>query len=263
MSSVVQWLDQFWREDSHSASTAPPPGQRAGAVQQVDDVAPQEVEVSGVWGRVVAEGVSQTAFLQKNRAEAWRQTNRCAFNELFMKSYGASGLVIPPADVGGTLFLGESRGGLRGGTPASCFCMGWGKGYVPAGKAGEGTREGLWGRSLSQRRCCEFCRSPPTGWGSRTTLPRCSTDRPLPALWNAPPCHRSCKIKRCENREGYEGRYARSFLLQHQRKRESCVFLHSSRSFLCSGVRADATSTSTSARVGISKIIPGGHRSYV
>lgn len=68
MSSVVQWLDQFWREDSHSASTAPPPGQRAGAVQQVDDVAPQEVEVSGVWGRVVAEGVSQTTFLQKKQS---------------------------------------------------------------------------------------------------------------------------------------------------------------------------------------------------
>ena len=253
MSSVVQRLDQFWREDSHSASAAPPPGQRARAVQQVDDVAPQEVEVSGVWGGVVAEGMSQAAFLQKNRAEAWHQTNRCAFNELFVKSCGASGLVIPPADEGRTPSLGESRGGLRGGTPGSCFCKGWDKGYVPAGRAGEGTREGLWGRSLSPPRCCEFCRSPPTGWGSRTTLPRCSTDRPPPALWNAPPCRRSCKSKRCENSDGYEGRYARSFLLQHQREHESCVFLHSSCSFLCSGARADA------AR----KIIPGGHKSYV
>lgn len=50
------------------------------------------------------------------------------------------------ADAGKTLFLGErgeSKGGLRGGTPESCFYKGWDKGYVLAGTADEGMREGL------------------------------------------------------------------------------------------------------------------------
>lgn len=69
MASVVQRLDAFWREDSHSASTAPPPAQRARAVQQVDDVTAAEVQMGILRGRVVAEGVSQTSSLRGDRAE--------------------------------------------------------------------------------------------------------------------------------------------------------------------------------------------------
>lgn len=67
--SVVQRLHVFWRKDPYAASTAPSPGQRARAVQQVDDVTTQEVEVGGLRGSVVAEGVSQTRFLHKDRAQ--------------------------------------------------------------------------------------------------------------------------------------------------------------------------------------------------
>lgn len=78
MVSVVQRLDVFWRKDSHSAPTAPPPGQRARAVQQVDDVTTQEVEVGGVRGGVVTEGVGQARFLHKDTRQAdIRQTAVC------------------------------------------------------------------------------------------------------------------------------------------------------------------------------------------
>lgn len=59
--SVEQRLDTLWGEDSHPASAAAPPGQSAGAVQQVDDVTAQEVEPGALRGGVVAEGVSQAA----------------------------------------------------------------------------------------------------------------------------------------------------------------------------------------------------------
>lgn len=68
MLSVVQRLDVFWWEDPDPASTAPPPAQGARAVQQVDDVSAHEVEVGALRGGVVAEGVSQTRLLHKNRA---------------------------------------------------------------------------------------------------------------------------------------------------------------------------------------------------
>lgn len=65
--SVVERLHVLWWEDSHSASTAPPPAQRAGAVEQVDDVAAAKVEVGFLCGQVVAEGVSQAGPLQGGR----------------------------------------------------------------------------------------------------------------------------------------------------------------------------------------------------
>lgn len=65
--SVVERLHVLRREDPHSASAAPPPAQRAGAVQQVDDVAAAEVEVGLLRGHVVAEGVSQAGPLQGGR----------------------------------------------------------------------------------------------------------------------------------------------------------------------------------------------------
>lgn len=61
--SAVKRLDARRRKDPHPASTAAPPAQGAGAVQQVDDVSAQEVQVGGVRGGVVTEGVSQAAFL--------------------------------------------------------------------------------------------------------------------------------------------------------------------------------------------------------
>lgn len=65
--SVVERLHILWWEDAHSASTAPPPAQRAGAVKQVDDVAAAKVEVGLLCGHVVAEGVSQTGPLRGGR----------------------------------------------------------------------------------------------------------------------------------------------------------------------------------------------------
>lgn len=62
---MVQRLDIFRWEDPHSASTAPSPGQRTRAVEQIDDVAPLEVEVGSLGGGVVTEGMSQTGFLHK------------------------------------------------------------------------------------------------------------------------------------------------------------------------------------------------------
>lgn len=63
MVSVVKRLDARRRKDPHSTATAPPPAQGARAVQQVDDVPAQEVQVGGVRGGVVTEGVSQVGFL--------------------------------------------------------------------------------------------------------------------------------------------------------------------------------------------------------
>lgn len=63
MVSVVKRLDARRREDPHPTSAATPPAQGAWAVQQVDDVPTQEVQVGGVRGGVVTEGVSQAGFL--------------------------------------------------------------------------------------------------------------------------------------------------------------------------------------------------------
>lgn len=63
MASVVKRLDARRRKDPHPTSTAPPPAQGAGAVQQVDDVPAQEVQVGRVRRGVVTEGVSQVGFL--------------------------------------------------------------------------------------------------------------------------------------------------------------------------------------------------------
>ncbi|CAB1436269.1 unnamed protein product [Pleuronectes platessa] len=67
--SVVQQLDVLRWKDADSASAASRPGRRAGALQQVNDVATQEVEVPGLTGGVVTEGVSHTRFLDKDGAE--------------------------------------------------------------------------------------------------------------------------------------------------------------------------------------------------
>lgn len=74
--SVVQQLDVFWRKYSYSTSTAPSPGQWARAVQQVDDITAQEVEVGGLRGSIVTEGMSQTRFLHKDRAKPCHQTEQ-------------------------------------------------------------------------------------------------------------------------------------------------------------------------------------------
>lgn len=203
--SVVQRLDVFRWENSHTATTAPSPTTRARAVQQVYDVTTAEVEVGCLWGSVVTKGVSETSFLDGGRAETWHQTKWFVSQRKHKTFAGTSWFVIPPqlpqADVWSTLLpdergeRGESRGGLRGGTPESSFYKGWGKGCVQAAAAGAGVREDLSGRPLSPRRCCEFCKSLPTGWGSKMTHPRCSTARHLPTPGNAPPCLRSCKIR--------------------------------------------------------------------
>lgn len=69
MASVVQRLHVFRWKDPHPASAATPPAQGARAVQQVDDITAQEVEVGGVRGGVVAEGVSQPRLLHKDGAK--------------------------------------------------------------------------------------------------------------------------------------------------------------------------------------------------
>ena len=63
MASLVKRPDARRRKDPHPTPTAPPPAQGARAVQQVDDVTAQEVQMGGVRGGVVAEGVSQAGFL--------------------------------------------------------------------------------------------------------------------------------------------------------------------------------------------------------
>lgn len=76
MVSVVQRLDVVWRKDSDSSMTAPSPAQRTGAVQQVDDVTTQEVEVGGLsWG-VVTEGVSQARFPRNWFLQTWGGLSR-------------------------------------------------------------------------------------------------------------------------------------------------------------------------------------------
>lgn len=67
--SVVQWPDTFRWKDPDSATAAAPPAQAARAVQKVDDVTAQEVEVSGVRRGVVTEGMSQTRLLPKDRGK--------------------------------------------------------------------------------------------------------------------------------------------------------------------------------------------------
>lgn len=66
MASVVQRLDVFWGEDAHAASAPSSPGHGTGAVQQIDDVALQKVEVRGLGRGVVTERVSQAAFLHQD-----------------------------------------------------------------------------------------------------------------------------------------------------------------------------------------------------
>lgn len=203
--SVVQRLDAFRWENPYSATTAPSPTTRAWAVQQVDDVTTPEVEVGCLWGSVVTEGVSETSFLHGDRAETWHQTKWFVSQKEHKVFIRTSWFVIPQqlpqADVWSTLLSGErgergeSTGGLRGGILESSFYKGWGKGYVQAAAAGVGVREDLSGRPLSPWRCCEFCKSLPTGWGSKMSHPRCSTARHLPTPGNAPPCLRSCKIR--------------------------------------------------------------------
>lgn len=70
MVSVVKRLDACRREDPHPTSAAPPPAQGARAVQQVDDVPAQEVQVGGVRGGVVTEGLSQPGFLHTEGRES-------------------------------------------------------------------------------------------------------------------------------------------------------------------------------------------------
>lgn len=65
--SVVKHLDVFRWKDSHSAAAAPSPAQRIGAVQQVDDVTAQEVEMGGFRRSVVTQCVSQARFLHRDR----------------------------------------------------------------------------------------------------------------------------------------------------------------------------------------------------
>lgn len=145
---------------------------------------------------------------------------------------------LPQADVWSALLSGEwgeSTGGLRGGTLESSFYKGWGKGYVQAAAA-VGVREGLSGRPLSPWQCCEFCKSLPTGWGSKMTHPRCSTARHLPTPGNAPPCLRSCKIRvRGEGVDGGQLLYAPAWV-----RRDESAVLHSSVCFLCGGSHTDA-----------------------
>lgn len=63
VASVVKRLHARRRKDPHPPSAAPPPAQGAGAVQQVDDVSAEEVQVGGVRRGVVTERVSQAGFL--------------------------------------------------------------------------------------------------------------------------------------------------------------------------------------------------------
>lgn len=117
-------------------------------------------------------------------------------------------LILPPQQpqTDGTTICqhvrGRCKGGLRGGTPESSFCKGWDMGCIRACTGGGAMGEGLWGRSLSPRRCCGFCSSPPIGWGSRRTRPRCSTAHLPPAPGSAPPCRHSCNIR---SERGVEG----------------------------------------------------------
>lgn len=60
---MKQPLHVFRREDANPASAAPPPAQGVRTVQEVDDVTSPEVEVGGLRGGVVTEGVSQTRLL--------------------------------------------------------------------------------------------------------------------------------------------------------------------------------------------------------
>lgn len=79
MVSVVKRLDARRREDPHPTSAATPPAQGAWAVQQVDDVSAQEVQVGGVRGGVVTEGVSQAGFLHTEGKQSACDTNTVEF----------------------------------------------------------------------------------------------------------------------------------------------------------------------------------------
>lgn len=144
--SVVERLHVLWWEDPHSASTAPPPAQRAGAVKQVDDVAAAKVEVGLLCGHIVAEGVSQASSLQGGRDADRGEKERCQAEQGGVECHrGVTRCALPRLQ----LQTGERKsgrgngGGPRGGTPGSSFCKGWGTGYMQAGAAGGGTAEGL------------------------------------------------------------------------------------------------------------------------
>lgn len=199
--SVVERLHVLRREDPHSASAAPPPAQRAGAVQQVDDVAAAEAEVGLLRGHVVAEGVSQAGPLQGGREGDKGVMRGCHAEQSRAKCRSVRevcALPRPRLQTDGRTSGRGSGGEPRGGTPGSSFCKGWGTGYMRAGAAGGGTAEGLWGGSPSPRRCCGFGSSPPAGWASRRTRPRCCTARHPPAPGSAPPCRRSCNARKRE-----------------------------------------------------------------
>lgn len=70
MVSVVKGLDARRWKDPHSTPAAPPPAQGARAVQQVDDVPAQEVQVGGVVGGVVTERMGQAGFLHTGRRQS-------------------------------------------------------------------------------------------------------------------------------------------------------------------------------------------------
>lgn len=124
---MVQRVHAFGREDPHPASTAPLPAQGTGTVQQFDDVPAQEVQVCGLTGRVVAEGVSQMGHLRKHRHI---NTGTADAHDAQKEK------VIPPerasADSERSLAQGdrgEGGGEPSRGIPESCACAGWDKGY--------------------------------------------------------------------------------------------------------------------------------------
>lgn len=202
--SVVERLHVLRREDPHSASAAPPPAQRAGAVQQVDDVAAAEVEVGLLRGHVVAEGVSQAGPLQGGRdgEPGWGEREGVMQSRAEQRrakcGSGREGCALPrPRLQTDERTSGRGcGGGPRGGTPGSSFCKGWGTGYMREGAPGGGTAEALWGGSPSPQRCCGFGSSPPADWASRRTRPRCCIARRPPAPGSAPPCRRSCNTRK-------------------------------------------------------------------
>lgn len=86
--SVVKRLDARRRKDPHPTSTASPPAQGARAVQQVDEVPAQEVQVGGVRGGIVTEGVSQAGFLQTHtQGQSVYDKNTGCWMEVWMEAF--------------------------------------------------------------------------------------------------------------------------------------------------------------------------------
>lgn len=144
--SVIERLHVLRWEDPHSASTAPPPAQRAGAVKQVDNVAAAKVQVGLLCGHVVAEGVSQTGPLHGGRDTVRGETEGCQAEQRRAEcQLGLTRCALPrPRRQTDERKSGRGNGGgLRVGTPGSSFCKGWGTGYMQVGVAGGGTAAGL------------------------------------------------------------------------------------------------------------------------